>query len=132
MTLPIAQLRHHMKKHDLLVFALLFLLVSCTQDKPATTVQNTPTPKEGPFYEPEWVKNAVLYEVNTRQFSREGNFHGVTQQLPRIADMGVDVIWLMPIHPIGVKNRKGTLGSPYSVQDFSKINPDFGDRKSVV
>lgn len=75
---------------------------------------------------PEWAKNAVLYELNIRQFSDEGNFQGVIGQLERLKNLGVDVIWLMPIHPIGKERRKGSLGSPYSVVDYFAINPDFG------
>lgn len=78
---------------------------------------------------PEWANQAVLYQVNVRQFSPEGNFAGLEAQLPRISSMGFNVIWLMPIHPIGVKNRKGSLGSPYSVRDFMAVNPEFGDEE---
>lgn len=75
---------------------------------------------------PEWVKNATIYEVNVRQFSPEGTFAGVQAQLPRLKEMGVDIIWLMPIHPIGELNRKGTLGSYYAVRDYREVNPEFG------
>ena len=75
---------------------------------------------------PEWVKNATIYEVNVRQFSPEGTFAGVQAQLPRLKEMGVDIIWLMPIHPIGELNRKGTLGSYYAVRDYRAVNPEFG------
>ncbi|MBW8360588.1 MAG: alpha-glucosidase C-terminal domain-containing protein [Kaistella sp.] len=75
---------------------------------------------------PDWVKNATLYELNVRQFSEEGTFKAVEQQLPRLKEMGIDTIWLMPVHPIGVINRKGSLGSYYSVKDYLGINPEFG------
>ncbi|MDF0720482.1 alpha-amylase family glycosyl hydrolase [Kaistella sp. PBT33-4] len=75
---------------------------------------------------PDWVKNATVYEVNIRQFSAEGTFREIEKQLPRLKEMGIDIIWLMPIHPIGELNRKGSLGSPYSVKDFKGINPEFG------
>jgi alpha-amylase len=87
---------------------------------------------------PAWAENAVLYECNIRQFSPEGNLAGVTAQLPRLKDLGVDILWLMPIHPIGQKNRKESpsdLGSPYSVRDYYAVNPDFGnlsDLKTLV
>ena len=61
---------------------------------------------------PEWSKNAAIYQLNTRQFSEEGTFKAAQAQLPRLKDLGIDIIWLMPIHAIGEKNRKGTLGSP--------------------
>lgn len=84
---------------------------------------------------PEWTRDAVLYQINTRQFTREGTFNAAREHLPRLAEMGVDILWLMPVHPIGEKNRKGTLGSPYSVKDYRAVNPEFGtveDLKAFV
>ncbi len=84
---------------------------------------------------PDWSKNAAIYQVNTRQFSAEGTFRAVEQQLPRLHKLGIDIIWLMPIHPIGEENRKGTLGSPYAVKDYFAVNPEFGtmeDLKKLV
>jgi glycosidase len=75
----------------------------------------------------EWSKNAVVYEVNVRQFSSEGTFSRVTEQLPRLKSLGVDILWLMPIHPIGEKNRKGSMGSYYSVKDYKAIDPSYGN-----
>ena len=75
---------------------------------------------------PQWSKNAVLYEINLRQFTPEGTLASAEKQLPRLKALGVDILWLMPIHPIGAKNRKGSLGSPYSVRDYLAVNPDFG------
>ena len=74
----------------------------------------------------EWLQKAVIYQVNVRQFSAEGTFAAVEKQLDRLADLGVDILWLMPIHPIGVDGRKGTLGSYYAVQDYCAVNPEFG------
>lgn len=84
---------------------------------------------------PEWTKNATIYEVNIRQYTPEGTFKAFEKHLPRLQKMGVDIIWLMPIHPIGEKNRKGKLGSYYSVKDFLGVNPEFGtmqDFKNLV
>ncbi|RIV83617.1 alpha-amylase family glycosyl hydrolase [Aurantiacibacter zhengii] len=84
---------------------------------------------------PEWSRDAVLYQINTRQFTPEGTFAAAERELPRLKDLGVDILWLMPIHPIGEVNRKGTLGSPYSVQDYYAVNPEFGteeDLKSFI
>ena len=84
---------------------------------------------------PEWAKNCNIYEVNTRQYTPEGTFKAFQKQLPRLKKMGVDIIWMMPINPIGVKNRKGTLGSYYSIQNYEKINPEYGtetDFKNLV
>ncbi|MBE0699978.1 MAG: alpha-glucosidase C-terminal domain-containing protein [Anaerolineaceae bacterium] len=75
---------------------------------------------------PEWSKNATLYQINTRQFTREGTFRAAETQLPRLKELGADILWLMPVHPIGQKNRKGSLGSPYSVKDYYGVNPEFG------
>lgn len=80
-------------------------------------------------------KNKVIYEVNLYNYSSEGNFKGLEKDLPRLKELGVDIVWLMPIHPRGEKNRSGTLGSPYSVRDYKAINSDFGsaeDFKSLV
>jgi glycosidase len=78
---------------------------------------------------PAWSKNATIYEVNIRQFSSEGNFKGFEKHLPRLKDMGIDIIWLMPIHPIGELKRKGTMGSYYSVKDYYAVNPEFGTKE---
>lgn len=75
---------------------------------------------------PKWIENAVLYEVNVRQYTQEGTFNAFASHLPALKDLGVDIIWLMPIHPIGELNRKGTLGSYYSIKDYYGINPEFG------
>jgi glycosidase len=82
---------------------------------------------DAPQNTPSWAGPATLYEVNVRQFSSTHNFEGVTAALPRLKTLGVGILWLMPIHPIGVPNRKGTLGSPYSVADYLGINPEFGN-----
>ena len=82
-----------------------------------------------------WVPSATIYEVNVRQFTPEGTFKAFETHLPRLKELGVDVLWFMPIHPIGVENRKGSLGSYYSVKDYYGINPEFGtldDFKAVV
>jgi glycosidase len=84
---------------------------------------------------PKWSKDATMYELNVRQFSKEGTFNAIIPHLPRLKKMGVDVVWLMPIHPIGLKNRKGSLGSYYAVKDYKAVNPEFGsmdDFKKLV
>ncbi|UJR29841.1 hypothetical protein I4U23_017384 [Adineta vaga] len=73
------------------------------------------------------VRNATFYCIYTRNHSESGTFQGIIDDLPRIAGMGVDFVWLLPIHPIGKTNRKGTLGSPYSIDNFREINPEHGD-----
>src|SRR5437588_1462632 len=84
---------------------------------------------------PPWLRDGVVYEIFPRNFSAEGNFNGITAQLDRLKDLGVNVLWLMPIHPIGEKMRKGPFGSPYAVRDYDAINPDYGtaaDLKRLV
>ncbi len=93
----------------------------------AETVQQDYTPR--PYVEieaPEWASDAVIYQLNTRQFTNEGTFAAAQEHLPRLAEMGVDIVWLMPIHPIGESNRKGSMGSPYSVLDYRAVNPELG------
>lgn len=75
---------------------------------------------------PDWAEDAVIYQINTRQFTPEGTFAAAQAHLPRLKELGVDILWLMPIHPIGEVNRKGSLGSPYAVKDYFGVNPEFG------
>jgi len=84
---------------------------------------------------PQWLRDAVVYELYPRSFSAEGTFNGITPRLAELKDLGLDILWLMPIHPIGEKLRKGTLGSPYAVRDYYGVNPEFGtpdDLKRLV
>ena len=80
---------------------------------------------------PAWLPGAVIYEVFPRDFSPAGDLNGVTAGLDRLHRLGVDVVWLMPIHPIGQVKRKGPLGSPYSVRDYYAINPDYGTKDDL-
>lgn len=115
---------------------------------PATVSSGTSIDPEV-LVHPEWARKASIYQVNVRQHTPEGNFKALEADLPRIKALGSDIIWLMPIHPIGEVNRKGgensasfvaepgsgSLGSPYSVKDYKAVNPDFGtleDFKSLV
>ena len=75
---------------------------------------------------PEWAANATIYEVNVRNYTPEGTFRAFEAHLPRLAKMGVVIVWLMPIYPIGEVGRKGSLGSPYAVRDYLAVNPEFG------
>ena len=96
-----------------IIFAICAALValSCSQPK---------APEQQPL------ENSVVYEMNVRQYTPEGTFAAAQQELPRLAEMGVDIVWLMPIYPIGVEGRKGTLGSYYAVRNYCDINPEFG------
>jgi cyclomaltodextrinase len=84
---------------------------------------------------PEWLREGVIYEIFPRDFSVAGNFNGVTAKLDELQSLGVNILWLMPIHPIGEKFRKGQFGSPYSVKDYYAIDPSYGtpdDFKKLV
>ena len=119
----------------MLVTTSIFL-VACQQAPESTPTENPHEPE--PYIKlthPAWSKNATIYQINTRQFTEEGTFVAAKRELPRLKELGVDILWFMPIHPIGEKNRKGTLGSPYSVKDYYGVNPEFGtldDFKSFV
>ena len=83
----------------------------------------------------EWSKGSVIYEVNIRQYTPDGTFKALEKHLPRLKEMGIDILWLMPVNPIGVTNRKGTLGSYYSISDYLDVNPEYGtmnDFKNLV
>ena len=101
-----------MKRFFLFLFAAL-LALSCTETQP----------KE---YHSDWTRNSVVYEMNVRQLTPEGTFAAAAGQLPRLKELGVDIVWLMPIHPIGVLERKGTLGSYYAPKDYLDVNPEYG------
>lgn len=77
---------------------------------------------------PDWMSNATVYEVNTRNFSTEGTFAAFSTHLDRLKNLGVKVLWFMPIQPISKENRKGELGSPYSVANYTAINSEYGTR----
>jgi cyclomaltodextrinase len=84
---------------------------------------------------PAWLRDGVIYEIFPRDFSTAGNLNSVTAQLDRLKDLGVTVLWVMPIHPIGEKARKGDFGSPYSIKDYYAVDPNYGtldDFKSLV
>ena len=86
-------------------------------------------------HSPTWLRNGVIYELNVRTFSPEGTFNAVTGRLDELKALGVNIIWLMPINPIGQLKKKGTIGSPYAVRDYYGINPDYGtaaDLKRLV
>jgi len=73
-----------------------------------------------------WSYNLNIYKVNTRQYTSSGTYNKFTTHFDRLKDIGVGIFWFIPIHPIGLQNRLGGLGSPYSVKDYLDINPEFG------
>jgi len=100
-------------KHFLLFITIVtFVFAGCKN--PGTITQNTASNSPSKtIVRTTWSKNANIYEVNIRQYTQEGTFESFRQHLPRLKKMGVDILWLMPVNPIGEKNRTGTLGSYY-------------------
>ena len=108
----------------------LSLLISPALAAARATDSYAPRSFEG-IKHPAWSRQAVIYQINTRQFTPAGTLAAATRELPRLKALGVDILWLMPIHPIGEKNRKGTLGSPYSVRDYRAVNPELGTKADL-
>ena len=103
--------------------ACLALAAGCLAvARPAPAQPQAPAPSP----DTSWVARSALYEVFVQDFSPAGNFKGVTDGLDRVQASGANVVWVMPIHPIGVLNRKGSLGSPYAARDYRAINPAYG------
>lgn len=89
----------------------------------STALNPGPPPKPA---QPSWLSNAVIYEVNIRQYTTAGTFRAFASQLPRLKTLGVNVLWLMPIYPISKEKRSGKLGSPYAPANYQAVNPEFG------
>ncbi len=106
-----------------ILIALFSLFAMAAYAQEASLYQPMPYVK---IKHPEWARKAVMYQINTRHFTKEGTFRAAERHFPRLKELGVDILWIMPINEIGVKNRKGTLGSPYSVKDYYSVNPEFG------
>ena len=114
-----------MKHTKIVLLSILFLVSSLVAD----------AQKNDPWTTPQWAENATIYEVNVRQYTPQGTFRAFESSLPRLRAMGVDVLWLMPIFPIGIEGRKGSRGSYYAVRDYRGVNPEFGtmdDLKHLV
>lgn len=108
-----------------MVLLLIFVIMSSCLGDEKTGRTNNEDEMTGVKH-PDWALNATIYELNVRQYSEDGSFNSVKEDIPRLKDLGVDIVWLMPIHPIGELNRKGELGSYYSVKDYRDVNPEFG------
>jgi cyclomaltodextrinase / maltogenic alpha-amylase / neopullulanase len=116
-----AMIRMQQKSRGLLATALIgWLAIHST----VVSAADSPTP--GTRKSPDWLRSAVVYEIFPRNFSKEGDLNAITARLDELKDLGVDVLWLMPIHPVGEKMKKGSFGSPFAVRDFYAINPDYG------
>jgi len=113
--------------HIYLLFLMAFAMITMASCGPAPERDREVADKEiSAVNHPEWSMNANIYEVNVRQYTPEGTFEAFAEHLERLEDMGVDILWFMPIQPIGEKNRKGSLGSYYSIKDYTAANPEFG------
>lgn len=136
-------------KQYIFIILVSIFIISCKQN---VEIQPEILPDASSFTLPDWAKNAVIYEVNVRQFTPEGSFKGLINHLDRLDEMGIDILWLMPIYPISRVKRKATnerlvddikdlderkkyFGSPYAVADYKGVNPDLGtpeDFKELV
>ena len=130
-----------MNYYRLLCFFAILVIVACNNNE---TENKTPEPtaKKDAVQEmpvtaamPGWAMQSNIYEVNVRQYTREGTFNAFAASLPRLRAMGVQILWFMPVTPISVADRKGKLGSYYAVRDYTAVNPEFGnmqDWKNLV
>lgn len=103
-----------------------FVLASCSSKRKSDASLQPRDSTHTSVKHPEWSRNAVIYEVNLRQYSDSGSLAGFEKELPRLKELGVDILWFMPVHPISEKGRKGELGSYYAVRDYKAFNPEFG------
>ncbi|HJU74722.1 MAG TPA: alpha-amylase family glycosyl hydrolase [Gemmatimonadaceae bacterium] len=102
--------------------ATLALIAACS----SVAEKGSETESASAVTPPDWTRSAVIYEVNVRQYTPEGTLAALQRHLPRLDSLGVDILWLMPVQPIGKARRKGVLGSYYSIADYTAINPEFG------
>lgn len=116
-------------KAPVVVVILGILLAGCSNQ---STDEVAVSSSDEHIEHPEWSKSANIYEVNIRQYTPEGTFNAFRNDLPRLKEMGVDILWLMPIHPIGEEKRKGELGSYYSIKDYTAVNPNFGTKQDFI
>lgn len=115
--------------HKIKVAGLAFILIAaCCQEistqQPLRNVSKLPARSTR-----DWVRDGVVYEIYPRAFSPSGDFNGITARLDQLKDLGVNILWLMPIHPLGQEKKKGSIGSPYAVRDYYGINPDYGTKE---
>ncbi|HQZ95262.1 MAG TPA: alpha-amylase family glycosyl hydrolase [Pyrinomonadaceae bacterium] len=120
-----------MQKRILILSVISIFLASCVfGQQPSRDVS-----KETARSSQDWIRDAVIYQIWERAYSQKGDFNSITADLDRIKNLGADVLWLMPVHPIGQVKKKGSVGSPYAVRDYYGVNPDYGtpaDLKRLV
>lgn len=113
---------------NIYLILILAMIVSC-KTEPKQAVSEAPA-TIAPISD-EVLENAVIYEANIRQYSVEGTFNEFTKDIPKLKELGVKIIWVMPIYPISTTKSKGTLGSYYAISDYTKVNPEFGNLEDV-
>src|SRR5256714_1135284 len=118
------------KPHRAFARAFVAAVLLCIASTPAALAQRD-VAREPARPLRAWVRDGVIYEIFPRNFSPQGNFNGVTAQLERLKELGVTILWLMPIHITGEEKKKGTIGSPYAVRDYYSINPDYGTKDDL-
>lgn len=120
-----------------LISCAFFLLLACNRadDYTSKAKPHGESFVTEPFAHPDWSVNATIYQANIRQHTPEGTINAFRKDLKRLSEMGIEILWLTPIHPIGNINRQGLYGDPYAVNDHRKVNPDLGtlnDFKTLV
>jgi glycosidase len=121
-SLAALKLRVEMKRITPVILALVcFIGFQCKQ-------VSKQAPQEKQIATVPATDDVVMYEVFVRNFTSEGTFNAMIPQLDRLKKLGVNVLWLMPIQPTGVENKKGTYGSPYAVQNYTEVNPSYGTK----
>src|SRR6185295_18889869 len=116
----------HSMKNTLITALGLSLMLGCTSPENNTATNDVTASAKGANTFPEKAKDMTIYEVNIRQHTPEGTFKAFEAHLPKLKELGADILWIMPMQPIGEKNRKGSLGSYYSIKDYKSVNPEFG------
>src|SRR5271167_3310071 len=118
--LPFSTMKFQLLRKITVTFAAALVLVSLRVRAGADVSGITARPS------PDWLRSGTIYEIFPRDFSVAGNLNGVTAKLDELHSLGVNILWTMPIHPIGEKFRKGEFGSPYSIKDYYAIDPNYG------
>jgi len=111
------------------IILLGLALVLATRFLPSEAQRSRDVSKQSARTTREWVRDGIIYQIFPRAFSAQGDFNGITARLDDLKQLGVTILWLMPIHPIGQEKKKGSIGSPYAVRDYYAINPDYGSKE---
>jgi len=123
------------RRNLLLLITLMLLVAHLDSNAQMPTAPTSPATQLlgsiGGHAVPAWLDSAVVYEIFPRTFSPEGNLNGVTKKLDYLQKLGVNVLWLMPLNPVGQVKKKGTFGSPYAVRDYYAINPAYGTKDDL-